>query len=279
MRSTWILISFLLAAFVLQLHAGPPPEFLWAKSGGSTSDEYGNSIAVDAAGNSIITGRFTGSASFLGTNLVSSGQDEIFLMKLNSNGDRLWLRKAGGTNTDEAYCTALDSSGNVYIAGRFTSVATFGSTNLTSAGSHDMFLAKYDLNGNFLWARRGGGVNVDYANAVCTDSSGNVLVTGVFSSTATFGNSVLTSGGSKDAFVVKYDSAGNVLWANSFGGASDDSSFSIAADSAGNVFVSGWLIGSAVFAGNIVIQSRWIRLATHSSVDLFEARLRSEPRI
>ncbi|MEO6184556.1 MAG: SBBP repeat-containing protein, partial [Verrucomicrobiota bacterium] len=239
----------MLAACLSELHAGTPSEFLWAKGGGSISDDYANSIAVDAAGNSIVTGRFTGNASFLGTNIVSSGQDEIYLMKLNPSGGRVWLKQAGGTNTDEAYSTALDSLGNIYIAGRFTSTATFGTTNLTSAGTHDMFLAKYDPNGNFLWARRGGGTNVDYANAVCTDTSGNVFVTGIFSSTATFGNVVLTSGGNRDIFVVKYDAAGNVLWANSFGSTANDVGFSIAADNAGNVFVSGWVVGAVTLAG------------------------------
>ncbi len=251
MYPSWFLILSLLLAWLPELRAGTPPEFLWAKAGGSTSDDYGNSIAVDQNGNSIVTGRFTGTASFLGTNMVSSGLDEIYLMKLDSNGSRVWLKRAGGTNTDEAYSTTLDSLGNIYVAGRFASTANFGTTNLTSAGTHDMFLAKYDLNGNFLWARRGGGTNVDYANAVCTDTVGNVFVAGIFSSSATFGNTVLTSGGGRDVFVAKYDAGGNLVWANSFGSPSDDVGFSIAADNSGSVFVSGWLIGAVTFAGKV----------------------------
>src|SRR5207247_10065848 len=99
----------------------------------------------------------------------------------------------------------LDSTGdNVYVTGRFTGTATFGTTNLTSSGVHEMFLAKYDSAGNFLWARKAGGASTDYAFAVTSDGAGNAYLAGVFSGTATFGNITLTSTGTnglKDIFI------------------------------------------------------------------------------
>lgn len=234
------------------LEANTPPEFLWAKVAGSSTDDFANGVAVDAAGNSVTVGSFWFTGNFLGTSLASSGADDIFLLKLNSSGAPVWAKRAGGTGADEAYATALDGAGNVYAAGRFTGTATFDTTNLVSAGTHDMFLAKYHANGNLLWARRAGGTDIDYANGVSTDSSGNVFVTGVFTGTANFGGTSLTSSGSKDIFIAKYDTAGNFLWARKAGGTGTDVSFSIATDGSGNAYTVGWFLSTATFSGTSV---------------------------
>ncbi|MEO5804693.1 MAG: SBBP repeat-containing protein, partial [Verrucomicrobiota bacterium] len=243
----FVLFSVLLSATGLE--AGTPPEFLWAKGTGGSSDDYGNAVAVDSVGNSVQAGSFTGTGSFLGTNLVSSGVDDIYLFKLNSNGALLWARRAGGSGSDEAYAVTLDSTGNAFVAGRFTGTAAFGSTNLVSAGTHDMFLAKYDVDGNFLWARRAGGTNTDYANGVSADANGNVFVTGVFSSAANFGGVTLTNAGNKDIFIAKYDGAGNFLWARRAGSTGTDVGFNVAADRFGNAYITGWFVFTANFGG------------------------------
>jgi len=89
--------------------AGTPPEFLWAKPAGGSSDDYGNAVAVDNTGNSVIVGSFTGTGNFLGTNLVSAGVDDIFMLKLDSSGACVWAKRAGGTTSDRATARSRSS--------------------------------------------------------------------------------------------------------------------------------------------------------------------------
>src|SRR5436190_21233088 len=105
----FLIMLLLVMSTILQ--AGVPPEFIWAKTAGSSSDDYGNAVAVDGAGNSVTVGSFSGTGNFLGTNLVSVGADDIFLLKLNSSGALVWAKRAGGSTSDEAYATALDADG------------------------------------------------------------------------------------------------------------------------------------------------------------------------
>jgi hypothetical protein len=97
----------------------------------------------------------------------------------------------------------VDSGGNTYITGYFQTTAVFGTTTLTSAGSLDVFVAKLDANGNFLWATRAGGTNTDYVQGIAVDSGGNYYVTGSFQTTVVFGTTTLTSAGGYDIFVTK----------------------------------------------------------------------------
>ena len=123
----------------------------------------------------------------------------------------------GGSGDDNINGMAVDSSGNLYLAGSFQGTVDFdlgaGVSTLTSAGGNDAFVAKYDSAGNLLWVRSGGGVSSDVATTVVVDGSGNVIVGGSFSQISNFGGVGLTSNGSTDALIWKLDSAGTTLWA------------------------------------------------------------------
>ena len=119
----------------------------------------------------------------------------------------LWANRAGGVDLDEGWGIATDASGNSYVTGRFRDTATFGSTALTSSGEKDIFVAKLDPNGNWLWVKQAGGINMDIGYGIASDASGNSYVTGVFGSTATFGSTTLTSSGEGDIFVAKIGEA------------------------------------------------------------------------
>lgn len=203
------------------------PNWLWAKTAGNTSNDIANSVAVDASGNSYIAGAFLSpTITFGSTTLTNNGADDIFLAKYDASGNVLWARSAGGTNHDYANSVAVDPSGNVYVAGYFTSdTIIFGSytlinTDNTTNSTSDLFLVKYNSSGNVLWAKSAAGLNNDEAASVSVDASGNAYITGYFSSyTLSFGTITLTNTDTinytDDIFIAKYNTSGNVLWAKS----------------------------------------------------------------
>ncbi|MEW6469916.1 MAG: SBBP repeat-containing protein [Bacteroidota bacterium] len=164
-----------------------------------------------------------------------------------------WAKSAGTTGAEAAASTALDASGNLYVVGWFTSASiTFGSSTLINSGMSDVFLVKYDPSGNVLWARNMGGADGDVGNGVVADASGNVYITGWFTSASiTFGSGTITNAGtgSSDVFVAKYDASGNPLWARSAGGSMADRGYDVAADANGNLYLTGWFSSAAIDFG------------------------------
>jgi hypothetical protein len=226
----------------------PTPDVLAWRAGGTISD-YGKSVAVDGSGNVYVTGYYAGTASFGATTLTSAGEPDVFVSKYSTGGVLQWVRQAGGTGYDVGHSVSVDGSGNVYITGYFNNTATFGGTTLSSAGSNDVFLAKYDASGNLQWAQWGGGTSTDIGHSVAVDGSGNVYVTGLFYNTAMFGSTMLTSAGGYDVFVAKYNSGGIPQWARRVGGADNDVGYGVAVDGSGNVYVTGQIAGTVPFGG------------------------------
>jgi len=243
--------------------------WLWAKKAGGTDFDFGNSIAVDANGNSYVTGYFSGSANFGTTTLTSSSEyyTEIYVAKLDINGNWLWAKQAGGTDCHDGYGIAVDANGNSYVTGYFKSNATFGTTTLTSGGIYDIFVAKLDSSGNWLWAKKAGGTNYDDGYGIAVDANGNSYVTGYFLGDADFGNTTLTSSGGSDIFVAKLDINGNWLWAKKAGGTSYDYGLGITVDANGNSYVTGYFMNSATFGTTTLTSS--------GSYEIFVAKMDS----
>ncbi len=217
---------------------------LWAKGAGGISGDGAYSVCNDPSGNAFISGYFTSSTIAFGTNTLSSiGSSGIFITKYNVSGVALWAKSPGGTGTNYATGTSADATGNVFITGNYSSPSlSFGTTTLTNtSGNSSLFIAKYDANGNVLWAKSSTGTNPDYSNSVSTDAGGNAFITGTFNSpTVAFGTNTLTNTGAGAAvFLVKYDPNGNVLWAKTAGGISSDEGRSVSSDASGNSFITG----------------------------------------
>ncbi len=232
------------------------PDWLWAKSAGGTDLDDGYSVAVDSYGNVFVTGYFSSPVITFGSyTLTNAGGGDMFLTKYDASGNVLWAKSTDGAYYNEGYSVAVDLSGNVYVTGYFSGlVLTVGSYTLTNAGDGDMFLAKYDASGNVLWAKSAGRILNEYANSVAVDSYGNVYVTGVFASpTLSFGSDTLTNAGDGDMFLAKYDASGNVLWAKSVGGTDFDAGYSVAVDSYGNVFVTGYFSSPVITFGSYTL--------------------------
>jgi hypothetical protein len=253
-----------LLCFLSNISNAQTPDWLWAESAGGTNSDYANAVAADASGNICLAGYFGSPTITFGSDiLTNTGMDDVFLVKYDASGNVLWAKSAGGTNSDYANSVAVDASGNIYLAGYFASpTITFGSTTLTNAGSYNIFLAKYDANGNVLWATSAGGTTSDFVNSVAVDTSGNPYVAGWFNSSAIiFGSYTLTNmgAGSSDMFLVKYDASGNVLWANSAGGAEFDFATSVAADISGNTYAAGVFGSSSITFGSYTLTNEGSR--------------------
>ena len=141
------------------------------------------------------------------------------------NAQWKWATSVNGpTNEDEIDALASDDDANVYISGKFEDSLFFNNYNdtLISNGMADIMLMKYDSLGNLIWYKHFGGLGEDNAfDAVC-DQSGNLIVSGYFQQTVQFGTETLTSSGGFDAFIIKFDPTGNVIWALQFGGTGDE---------------------------------------------------------
>lgn len=233
---------------------------LWAKSIGSTDIDNGYSIAIDDSGNCYLSGSYAGTTDFDPSagiaNLFLNGFQSTFFAKYNSNGDYIWAKGLGGTYSNNyALCIAVDSTGNVYITGEIQGSADFdpgtGTANLSSIGNEDIFFAKYDNNGNYLWAKVIGSNSIDKGSEIVVDNTGNCYVTGVFMNTVDFdtdtGIANLISIGGWDIYFAKYDTYGNYVWANSIGSIGDDFGACIAIDNTGNCYIGGYINNSADF--------------------------------
>ena len=236
----------------------------WTVSAGGSLRDAANDIALDPSGNSLITGVYSVEASFDTTTLSSTGKNDIFVAKVSPAGKLLWAVSAGGNTGEDSLGVATDHSGNVFITGSFSGVARFGNMGITSQGKEDVFVAKLNSAGKFLWAVSAGGASGDYGTDIAVDDAGGLYITGAFTSKATFGAKSLTSVGQMDLFVARLDATGNVLWATAGGGSANDRGRGIAVDKAG-LSVTGDFLGSATF-GTTKLKSR-------GQTDLFVARL------
>ncbi|MFA6128646.1 MAG: SBBP repeat-containing protein, partial [Bacteroidales bacterium] len=231
----------------------PSGNYLWAKKIGGAGEDIPGLVTLDGSGNAIIGGWFssvgcdfdpgTGTA-----NLSAAGYCDIFFAKYDTDGNYIWAKSMGSTGYDGCHDIRTDQSGNVFVTGYFTGTVDFnpgpGVATMTDAGGGDLFFAKYDPSGNYLWAKRAGGSLYEVGNSINIDNSGNIYLSGPFMSPdADFdpgaGTAVLSTAGGYDMFLAKYDAGGNYLWAKRTGGSADEIGGEIEIDGSGNLLVIG----------------------------------------
>jgi hypothetical protein len=306
-------------------------QVLWATNIGGAGSDNGRGITSDSLNNSYVTGRYASNPVIFnsystissGTILVSSfgtlstsGSFDAFIAKYNSSGQVLWATAIRGNSTENVYSISTDSLNNIYVTGEYASnpvifnsystissgtilVSSFGT--LSTSGSFDAFIAKYNSSGQVLWATNVGGAGSDSGFGISTDSLNNIYVTGNYASNPVIFNSystissgaivvssfgTLSTSGLIDAFVAKYNSSGQVLWATNVGGAGSDSGFGISTDSLNNIYVTGqYSTTSVIFnsystisSGAIVVSS-FGTLSTSGGNDAFVAKYNSSGQV
>ena len=209
--------------------------------------------------------------------MTSEGESDIFILKLDANGQFLWAKGIGGSSFDYANDIKVDANGDLFITGVFKNTVDFdpGSSthNLTSNGQYDAFVLKMDNNGNHIWSVSYGGGGYDYGNEIDVDSFGNIWVIGSFRNTVDFNpgsaTSDKTSVGGEDIYVLKLNFLGNFLSVQTMGGTDNDNPLSLAIDAFGFLFVTGTFEGTADFnPGNTTTN-----LSSSGSTDIFLVKL------
>lgn len=229
----------------------------WLQASGSPNVDENLAITKDIGNNLITAGYFTNTITFPNnTSLTSTsaGISDVLLYKTDYQGQILWKVKAGGMGSDRATAVVSDGSGNIYITGHYYGSATFGGITLNSVNStQDVFIAKLNSSGTFLWAKSIGGNLSEEAYGIDVDLQGNVIVTGEFQGTAFFGSQTLTSmlnssgNSSFDVFIVKFDNLGNFQWVRQGAAKFDDRGLDVGTDANGNVFVCGQFSDTIAF--------------------------------
>jgi hypothetical protein len=182
----------------------PDGAHLWSNHFGDSDEQWVFGIAGDASGNVVIAGYFDGSVDFGGGALTSAGNYDVYVAKFGPSGNHLWSKRFGDAASQEAYCVAADASGRVSLAGSFDGTMECGGDPLSSAGS-DIFIVKLNAAGTHLWSDSFGDAAQQSALGVAAGSSGELVVTGRLEGTVDFGGGLLTSAGSTDIFVAKFE--------------------------------------------------------------------------
>ncbi len=192
----------------------------------------------------------------------------MFVAKYDVNGFFEWAKSA---ISDEAQGSdiAIDSAGNCFVTGYFRVASTFGTTTLESDGFFDLFLAKYDPDGELLWARNSGTSVAINAAGIALDAGGNAYLTGSFVGNVTLGQTTLINDDVFNLFVAGYDPLGSVFFARSAGTEGELSSYSIAVDPGGSLIVAGQLKGRALVGSD--------DLLSLGDSDVFVAKLSISP--
>ncbi len=249
--------AFLFFMFIINVNAfSQSVSTEWSGSFGSTSADWGYSIVKDHQGNILVAGRFINTVDFdpgpSTYNLTGNGL-HTFILKLDANGNFLWVKAVGGNLLGLDKSIAVDIDDNVYLTGNYSGTIDFDPSantfNLSSVdNSTDAFILKLTSAGQFVWAKSIGGDGYERGSSIAIDHNQNVCIVGNYADTADFDpgpgvyqliSETNSIGSSYDVYILKLDSAGQFIWAKSVGGEQGDYGNSIAVDTLGNIYTTG----------------------------------------
>lgn len=224
----------------------PRGKCLWSRISGGPQIDRAYAVATDAQGNSYVTGHFQGeSAEFDGHVVRGHGDYDAFVVSYDKDGRFRWVRTAAAKRYDYGHGVAVDSRGDVIVAGAVVGEATFGDVVVANEPGAHIFTAKYHADGELVWVKVATGKATGSAHGVVVDGQDNIYIGGLSAGVGAFGAQVLSSPNGTSALVVKLDAAGQVLWLKQPGGPSC-LFHEIACDAQGRVWASGMFKGKAV---------------------------------
>lgn len=266
-------------AFILKLDNSG--SLIWAKQFYSTNTLNANSIALDPSGNILVAGQFLMTVDFdpgPGTaNLSSTGGGNVYVCKLDANGNYLWASHIGGPLNESLIDMKPDVFGNVYLTGTFDGTADFDPSptsthNLTPFGTIDAYLCKLDPSGNFSWVNQIAGTNDDLGFAIGSDATGNIYNAGHFWGTidldpsSAVANFTATGGG--NTYVTKFDNSGNYIWGKTLTGGNIVPR-SVFAGTSGEVLLTGEFMDTVDFDPGVAVSN----LTSAGLRDIFISKL------
>jgi hypothetical protein len=226
--------------------------YVWDYTPGGDSDgDIAYGIDTDSYGNVYACGSFSSSVDFGGGLRAATGGLDIFVLKLNPDGNWLWDRTFGNRNNQAGVALVVDGDNNVITTGRNRNPINFGGGVRPPAGMRDIFVLKLDTDGLYVWDRMFGGEGRDAGRQVIVDGDDNIYIVGNFEYTVDFGGGDRTEGNTAfyDAYLLKLDSGGNYVNDKTWGGSGEDANWGIALDSDGNVYVTGYYEGTVDLGG------------------------------
>jgi len=227
------------------------PEVIWVKQFGGQNMSTPSDMTTDTFGNVYIIGSFSNEINFGDIMLTAPGVNAPFVAKIDTSGSLIWAKQFGGTSYSSGIGITTDSSGNVYSTGTFSGVATFDYFTLDSGNSPDIFVLKQDYNGEVLWVTQFGETNISGSQSIIVDTQGSVYTIGYFRNNITIGNINLTGYNSetRNFFISKQDTSGNVLWVKEIGQTDSVSVEKITTDTSDNLYIIGSFLGTLDFDG------------------------------
>jgi hypothetical protein len=224
----------------------------WAKSGLGNGVNQITGIAFNHHQGIYLTGFFSNTLQLaqLSVNSNTSSHD-VFLARVNTDGDLIWIKKAGSAYEDNANGVCSDLEGNATITGYFSGTAMFDNNSVTYIDYNDIFVAHYDSSGNNIWVKAGKGQQLDIGFAVTSDDDGDIFVTGMFQGLINFDGSIL-NGYDRDVFLISYDKNGNIRWINQAGASDTDCGLGISVTPSGKVCIAGYYRYNCFFGTTLI---------------------------
>lgn len=241
---------FIYSSFVLTCSHAQQLHPSWAVSPICLQNDLDVFIETDQS-DVLVTGSFSGTIAFDDISLQSNGGYDVFVAKYSSLGDVIWAVSFGANGQEFSWNIDVDGDGNIYVVGRFSSNSvSFGSSTIINQGNSDIFIVKFDLDGNEIWAKSAGSLGNEYEASIAVDSQGNCVLVGRCTAHVIYFDSYsISSLSGTNAFITKYDSEGNVLWVMQ-GESSNNSEFdNVAFDPDDNILVVGVLNGEITLSG------------------------------
>jgi len=230
----------------------------WLKVFGSVGfPQTVQDLAITNTGDIVVVGSFADTIDFGNGPIASTGSSDIFVAKFDPLGNAIWSKRFGDASTQVAHAVAVDNTGAISVGGAMAGPVAFEGTLLTSAGASDAFLARFEADGKFVWARNFGDTLAQTIRHLAVTKTNLVIAAGEFAGVIDFGGSpnVQMSAGSTDIFLARFDTSGFISGSRRFGGPTIDTVRGMALDSADQIYLTGGYEGTATFNGPTLIST------------------------